>query len=340
MKYRYVPILRWKRGEHEALKHLSQAARTDVVPLFLIEPERYVGKKQKKKVPAVSAPDAFAHVVENCWGTGPFYADASRISDPNAIVDLANASRKRGLKLIPATRLGAALPYQAAVASVHKTDKRGAALRVDLAGFTSIPTWLVHWGLAPQETDLIADFGDSVATIHSFGSIVAAAFSALHVAKSWRSVTCAGTSMPENFSGYAQGLHQLDRAEYVLWQQLVAAGVGYHLNYGDYATVSTSPAPAGIAWGFPINVRYTFADKFLICRGVGTTGFLGVDMDKQLVSHAKSIAAFPQRGALPSCWADGRIDSIAAGNVSPGNLESWVQIGVNRHVELVRGQLP
>ena len=99
------------------------------------------------------------------------------------------------------------------------------------------------------------------------------------------------------------------------------------------------PPPAGIKWGFPINVRYTLPQDFLICRGVSTTGYGGVDMDKQLVGHAKDIVSYSGRHRI-SCWGDGEIDNIASGKTSQGNLETWVQISVNRHIELTRQQIP
>ena len=100
------------------------------------------------------------------------------------------------------------------------------------------------------------------------------------------------------------------------------------------------PSPQGIAWGFPINVKYTLANGFLICRGVKTTGLGAQDMDAQLVGHAGTIVAFPTRAPLVHCGGDRHIDDIYSGATGPGNLETWVTIGVNRHAELVRHLLP
>jgi hypothetical protein len=65
-----------------------------------------------------------------------------------------------------------------------------------------------------------------------------------------------------------------------------------------------------------------------------------VDMDVQLLGHARTIRGYAGRGALTHCWGDEKIDRIAARTDGPGNLETWVQIGVNRHIELVRSRLP
>ena len=146
--------------------------------------------------------------------------------------------------------------------------------------------------------------------------------------------------MPENFTGLVAGKHIIPRSEVALWQMLAAAQLPYQIDFGDYASISTTPPPSGIAWGFPINVRYTLATDFLVCRGVATTGFGGVDMAPQLTSHANTIRQHAGRTPLAHCWADGVIDAIAANGASPQGLEHWVQLGVNRHVELVRHLLP
>jgi hypothetical protein len=188
--------------------------------------------------------------------------------------------------------------------------------------------------------DLIADFSNHVGTVSALGAALDHAFVHFHSGASWRSVTVAGTSMPDNFSGFTAGTHSIQRREFALWQHLSSPGLPYDLDYGDYATVPVNAPPPGIKWGFPINVRYTRVADFLICRGVATTGYGAVDMDVQLLGHAQTIVAAPNRARLAHCWADNQIDQIAAGTAGPGNLESWVRLSVNRHIERVRASLP
>jgi T4 beta protein len=210
---------------------------------------------------------------------------------------------------------------------------------VNLREFTTAQHWEASWPHGLDQTDLIVDFADNAPTIRQLGPALDPAFRNLHHQRKWRTVTTAGTSMPENFGGYAQGVHTIDRAELLIWEQLLQLHLPYRLDYGDYATLSTTPAPSGIKWGYPINVRYTLRKEFLICRGVATTGPDGVDLDEQLIAHAKAIVRYPDRHPI-ACWADATIDRIAVVDERPGNLEYWVKIGVNRHIEWVRSNLP
>lgn len=345
MAHRYVPILRWKRGERVGVRHLSAAGRHDVLPFFVLGGDRYVGRKATRKRPAIPAADVFAREMAQIWGTAPFYLDAKRVpADPaggHPLTDIGASARAIGLELIPATRLDVPRPYWTAVVSLVRTDQRGLALNVDLNEFATFANWIQLWPFQPAETDLIVDFENNIGNVAALGPAIDQVILNLHAGPQWRSVTMSGTSMPENFTGYIAGQHTIPRAEWALWQRLSALPqLAYRIDYGDYATVPVIPAPTGIRWGFPINVRYTLDRDFLICRGVQTTGPRGVDMEPQLIGHAHSIVTYPKRAPLTHCWGDTKIDRIAAGADGPQGLEHWVQIGVNRHIELIRDRLP
>lgn len=340
---RYIPILRWKRGERVALQRLTAVGRNDVVPLIMLSPEQYNARDETASRAAMTAAESFVRELRTAWGTDPFFLDASalppRSNGRHRILAIAVRARAAGLHLIPATRLGAPAAYQNAVDAICGQDQRGVGLRVDLPEFTSAASWVPGWIRPIGEIDLIADFSDNVGNVAALGGVVNTAFNRLHRAGSWRTVTIAGVSLPANFTGFSAGLHRIRREEWHLWQR-VAAVTTYDLDYGDYTTVSPSAPPPGIAWGYPINVKYTLDADFLICRGVKTTGPGALDMDVQLLGHARAIRGYAARSPLAHCWADGKIDRIAAGTEGAGNLETWVQIGVNRHIELVRDRLP
>lgn len=331
------------RGERVGLSNLTPAGKRDVTPLFVVAPKQYVGKKATKAHPAILAPNVIANEIMTFWGQSPFFLDATGLPPTNPahhpMLDIAAACRAIGLHLVPATKLGAPAVYQNAISAIVGADHRGLCLRVDIAQMANASQWQPQVPFPANQTDLIVDLADSVQATAALGQVVVQTFQQLHTGQSWRSVTVAGTSMPENFQGVPAGLHLIPRHEWALWNLMVGQ-VPYALSYGDYATVPFTPPPSGIAWGFPINVRYTLPNDFLICRGVGTTGFGGVDLAPQLVGHATNITQYGGRAPLGHCWADQTIDKIALSIESPGGLEHWVQIGVNRHIELIRHLLP
>lgn len=342
--YCYVPILRWKKGERRGLNNLQSDAKTDVVPLFQLQPEQFKAPTGARSASVSPAQHFVAQVLAD-WGTSPFYLDASALPQGigtahHPLIDIAAAARVAGIHLIPATSLGVKPSYQTAVVAINSADNRGAALRVDLSEFSSASSWVAGLSLPLSQLDLIADLKTSIGVASALGTALITTFATLHGGASWRTVTIAGTSIPDDFSGYSAGLHTIKRIEWSLWSKLVTAGLPYRLDYGDYATVSLAAPPSGIAWGYPINVKYTLKNEFLICRGIKTTGKGGVDMAPQLISHAKKIKGHSGRGPITGCWADDQIDKVASGTQSCGSLETWVRYGVNRHIERVRLDLP
>jgi len=342
MPYRYIPILRWKGGEQGAIKRVSEAGIRDVIPLVVLTPITYKEQKETITREEIPAAELFAQSLYKHWGSRPFFLDASRV-EPTAthpLIAIARACHSRGANLIPATKLGAGKAYDDAVKLVAAAHGRNVALRVALRELTSAKDWLATWPHALGDTDLIADFEDSVETVVALGDLVDQAFRGLHEGDRWRSVTIAGTSIPENFAGLAPGLSLLARHERLLWERLVDAKLPYRLDFGDYATQSTRPPPTAPKWGFPINVRYTLPSHVLVCRGVSTTrGEQAKEMSDQLVGHARSIVSYKDRHRI-GCWADEMIDKIAKKNEKPGNLETWVKLSINRHIELVRATTP
>lgn len=338
--YRYIPVLRMKQGEKAALQKLSRNGREMVVPLFMCAPEQYVGKKSTRHRATVAPPQLVVDEIKQCWGHAPLYIDASFISpsagEGHPMADIAELGRISGLQLIPATRLNAHPVYQAAVSAMSDTDGRGVALRIDLQEMTTAAAWASDWKPTLAKTDLITDLGDNVQSVAALGAALDPAFSRLHGAGKWRSVAIAGTSLPSNFGGYQAGAHKLDRVEFLLWRRLAELKLPYRLDFSDYATVPTDPPPKGIAWGYPINVKYTQPEYFFVCRGIRTTGKVCKDMDIQLREHSAAIVAHKERMAVQECWADDVINKMAIGQLKPGGMTGWVSISVNRHIELTR----
>ncbi|MCJ8028718.1 beta family protein [Shinella yambaruensis] len=338
----YTPILRWKRGERVGLQHLTAGAKQRSLPLFLLGADQYKLRPATARRDAVPAPDAFIQEVRIAWGTTPFLLDASALPSQglhHPLQAISAACAGAGLAMIPTTALAVSPAYQAAVNASVATGN-GVCLRIDLQEASSMQTWIGAWPHPLEQTDLILDFGAEIGTVAQLGPALDDVFLNLHAGNRWRSVSMAGTSMPENFTGYLAGQHLINRREWSLWQHLHGLRLPYRLDYADFTSTSPGAPPPNIAWGYPINVKYTLPDSFLICRGVRTTGPQGVEADVQLVNHANSIRNFAQRHALAHIWADSKIDDIAVGNASPQGLEHWVQLGVNRHIELMATLLP
>lgn len=180
--YRYVPVLRLKRGERVGIHQLTQPGRVDVWPLFRLSPDRYVGKKQTKAHPAIPPAAFVALELFRSWGTNPFFVDTSLVpytgsASQNPLVRIATAARASGMSLVPATRLAANQQYQQAVAAVEGADHRGVGLQVDLSEMTSAASWVSSWSYPMSQTHLLVDLAGDVKNVAALGQAVVTAFS-------------------------------------------------------------------------------------------------------------------------------------------------------------------
>lgn len=352
MSTRYVPILRWKQGERIALRHLSVAGRTNVVPHFVIAQAQFGLPKRRKKKPAAksakkappSASEYLSKQLHDIWGNAAFYVDASDLPgtlSAHTLDDLRTSADALSLQLVPSIRLNAPTEYVGAVRRATNKDGRGAGLRISLAQLTSASSWIGSWPIPLAETDLMVDLGGSVGNVLALGQSVHLAFQSLHQANLWRSVTVTGGNIPATLSGYFVGLTMLPRAELQLWSSLRKSGLPYALDFGDYATIGPDSTTENIEGPVPINAKYTCKPDFAVFHGVKTKGPGSKSRDQQYRSYASQVVKLANRGALAHCWGDKMVDGIASSSTSsPGSPSSWVSYSVNRHIELTRSQLP
>jgi hypothetical protein len=79
MRYRYIPILKWKRGERRAIKAVSAAMARDVCPLINVTEDTFTDQPETARSEVMPASFLFADEVYKHWGARPFFLDASAI---------------------------------------------------------------------------------------------------------------------------------------------------------------------------------------------------------------------------------------------------------------------
>src|ERR1700738_1212561 len=111
MVYRYVPILRWKRGERTGLKSVVVDKAVGVFPLIIVTEETFKDKPETITQEGEPASNIFADEVYKNWGARSFYLDASRVppsgKGTHPLINTAKRCRELGATLTPGTTLGA-----------------------------------------------------------------------------------------------------------------------------------------------------------------------------------------------------------------------------------------
>ncbi|MGU3384387.1 beta family protein [Methylobacterium sp. D53M] len=331
--YQYVPSLRAKSGEVEALRNLDPGVKPRIFPLFQI-------------MSSTSA--TFATDLAAAWPGLPVALDGAARSaadgSSQAFATLLQSIGLAGVPVLPVLDVGATGPYHTGVGAVLNRYAPGLVLRSSLANLPNAAAWLTQQGGSIADTDLLIDANH----VSDFDPplIAQVAITALQplIAQpaGWRSMTLVSSSAPQDVGGLVPGPNLVPRRCWQLWQAV--APVIPNLHFGDHGISHRSlfePPPAAMARA-TVSPRYALPAEWIIRRGVATNGPNGQPMTAQYHGHAQGFAGHPGFGQVPGCWADARIQQIAAmaGVGRSGNRETWVGLGFNRHASVTCHHLP
>ena len=129
----YVPCLRWKQGEYQAILHLFDTSKDYITPLIEV-PE--IGFDFEFQTPAKSLDDhlsLFIKRVKPKWDSRLCFVDLRLISQADRMADkshpltfIFNRLRSQGCQAIPVTGLNRDIYYQKATRQAMFEDGRGA----------------------------------------------------------------------------------------------------------------------------------------------------------------------------------------------------------------------
>lgn len=333
MPYRYVPMLRSKSGEVTALEHLPVQARQRLLPIMHL---------------VARPPTTFVQRLAAVWDQEVGIDGLFNLSITGSVQPFTGAIaalRQAGVTALPSVDAADAVPsYVQAVQRLVTTRYPNLIVKAPLRLLPTIETWVRGNGWQPAHVDLVASVGHVPELPEDFGGYVGQRIdTSLPNPSSWRSVTLASSSAPKDYSALAPGRNVIPRLCWRLWQNVRQVVNGFQLDYGDYAIAHPDLSePPGVAMvRASVSVRYAIDSDWVVLKGRSTTGPSGQTMASQYTRHAQALQAEPQFNRVPGCWGDQRILSIASGQAAgSGSRQSWIEIGVNRHLTLVAHQLP
>ena len=346
----YVPSLRWKMGEYQAVSRLEAETKDSITPLIEV-PE--IGFDFAKGAPAKSLDDhlsPFAKRVMDKWGHHPCFVDLNLVDPSERMSDgdhplrfVFDDLRSKNCEVVPVTGPARDSTYQTAIKYTVSKDGRGLCLRLSIedAGKsdvkTSIDALLEQVDLQVKECDLVLDLGapPNFEPIEGFARLIEAIVRKLPYLRRWRTFTIIGTSFPPSMSEIEKGSTMVPRLEWMLYKiiakSLAQNGVRVP-TFGDYAINHTDILPRDMRLLKPsATIRYTADDSWLIVKGtnVRDNGF------GQYRDLCRTVVDSQHYAGSDFSWGDEYIENCAAGSESTGNLTTWRGVGTNRHIEKV-----
>jgi len=345
----YLPCLRWKQGEYQAISRLPDTTKRAFTPLIEI-PEigwDFENETEAKTIDEHLAP--FAKRVHDKWGKHPCFVDLNHIKPDKRLADgthpvrfIFDGLRAMRCQDIPVTGLLRDTEYQKEIKAASAKDKNGICLRITIEHAakrtlkTGIDSLLSTLKIQPTDCDLILDLGaPNFVPLDGFSMAIQAIVSKLPYLNDCRTFTLLGTSFPETMGSIKEGVEVIPRYEWQLYKMLVDGLRKAKLRlptFGDYAI--SYPDVPNLDWRIvkpSATIRYTVNDRWYIVKGknVRDYGF------KQYRKLSKKVIDSRYFFGSTFSWGDNYIQEWGNGERSKANLTMWRQVGTNHHIAKV-----
>jgi hypothetical protein len=345
----YVPILKWRQGEYQALMRVDNSVKGKIVPLIVVPPIEYDFETQSLKKTAQEHIEPFPKRLFDKWGTRPVLIDfhSSVIlekmdSGDYVPLHIFSELRNKGCNGIPVTTLERDMEYNGQVKLIVAEDSSGICLRVTLAqimdpGFNlSVVDLFKLIGVDLDEVDIVLDLEepDNFEPYAVFSNIIIAAISRINNLAKYRSFVLSGMSL--KMREVVKPGAEVPRHEWILYKLILGVLNGMRVPaYSDYTIVTPEFFSLDMRMMKPAGkIVYTCDDTWLIPKGSAFRG-----SEHQMVDHCNAIVTSGKYAGPKFSFGDKRIEDTSIEAEGCGNLSTWKQVGVNHHIETVESPL-
>ncbi len=347
----YVPCLRWKMGEYQALLRSDKSTLDFMVPLIEVAEIGYDFEKRENCESIDKHLALVGRRIHDKLGRRPCFVDMRHIEPTERLAKGGHPAtyvfdelRTAAVPAIPTFYLSQDVDLFHALKSAVKKDKRGACLRVrleetaDRRFLEQMKALLALLALSPSECDLILDLvAPNFKPIDGFTNLLKQVIARLPYLADWRSFTMIGTSFPATTAEVARGISIVARSEWetykILITKLEAGGLRLP-RFGDYGIAHPALVLRDPRYVKPnATVRYTIDDGWAIAKGTNVR-------DNKYEQFRELCRLLLTSGSFEDpdySLGDKYIANCAAGVESTGNLTTWRWVGTNHHlVRVVR----
>lgn len=350
----YVPALKWRQSEYQALFRLSDAAKARICPFIMVPAIEFdfEDNEPKKTVQEHIAP--FAKRFKDKWKGRPAWVEVDKSlrtqkmdSGVNVVGHVFTEVRKLKATAVPVAALDCEPDALTAVAAAVEIDGRGVAVRARLEDLMKpsfnkqLGDMLVQLGVSHPDVDLIVDLGaPAYEPYNIFSKALAGTLAKVQSLEKFRSFVIMGTAFPESFQNVAVPGGVLPRHDWLFYKEFVATlpKTLRRPAYGDYSIVSPTfvanfdmrlVKPAG-------KVVYTTPNEWVVRKGGAFR-----DNRTQMHGHCAHIVKLPSFCGAGYSSGDEYIARCAKKekDAGPSTLGRWKEVGISHHIMHVLADL-
>ena len=345
----YVPVLRWRQAEYQALLRLDEVVKDRIVPLITIPPIEFDFETRTLSRTVHKHVHPFIRRYKQKWGQRPSWVTLDdsiangRMETGEHVFDYVfDGLRAQRALAIPALGLGADSETKGAVAQAISLDRHGIGVILKIEDLmrndvgAAIRQLAAEVGGSPGEMDVLVDLvGPNYEPYRAFAGALVPALGHLGNPHAFRNLVLIGTAIPESFGSLAKGSDELPRHDWLFYQVLLEnlPADMRRPTYGDHTIVHPSfkaidfraIRPAG-------KVLYTTGSTWATRKG----GAFQNDRT-QMYAHCSAIVSEPRFEFRGKDFSDGDdyIAKCAAHAAGPSTLTRWKEVGISHHITAV-----
>ena len=347
----YVPSLRWRRGEYQALHNLDGSIKNRIVPLIVIPEVEYDFEKQENKRSVHDHVQPFADRFYDNWGLLPAWIGIH----PNMIENRMRDGRHIfsyvfeklgwfGANAVPMISLESKLSTVEAVSTVVKKDEFGIGLSLTLEDLM-VSSTLSKISFLLSKIQMDRSFVDLIVDLHApnfspykvFSDLLLANLSKLDHFDGYRNFILVSTAMPDTLGKFTRGTHEVTRHDWLFyktlldnWKSRIRCPI-----FGDYTIVNPNFAPIDMR-GIKSAAKlvYTTPSSWWIRKGSA----FRVNRS-QMHGHCRDLLSSGVFMGRAFSSGDSYIASCADELSSPSNHTKWKNVTINHHITQVVSDL-
>ena len=349
----YVPALKWRQGEYQALLHLDSNVKDRIVPLICVPAIEYDFETQQLKKTVDEHIQPFVKRFMDKWGSRPAWitvhkelTTAKMGNGAYALDHILNGLRANGGQALPALTLASDNNTVAIVRQAAAKDGRGLGLILSIENLMAIDSHssliaaINKLGAARHEIDLIVDLqAPNFEPYRQFANALMLRLDKLRGLADFRNLVLISSAFPSSLADIARGTDEIPRHDWLFYQEFLTAISKRlpHPLFGDYTVVHPHFTPSDPRMLKPAGkIVYTASDRWVTRKGGAFRG-----KPEQMHEHCEAIISDPRfefRGAGFS-FGDQYIFNCAHRRAKPSNLTRWKCVTINHHITVVADSL-
>jgi len=349
----YVPCLRWKMGEYQAVSRLKDKTKERITPLIEIPEIGWDFEKKKEAKTIDTHLEPMARRIKQKWGKAPCFVDMKLIFEKESerlengvhpIKYLFDNLSDLECSAIPVTGLYRNKYYQQGLKNVLKINNLGICLRITIeqtaqSSFKNdLDSLLSELRINPNESNFVLDLGaPNFIPIDGFAKLIQTIISHIPYLNDWGTFSIIGTSFPETMGGIKDGTIVLSRYEWQLYKNLIIRFLENEIrlpSFGDYCISHPNVPRVDMRIVKPsATIRYTINDRWCILKNKNVRD---PENANQYIEMSQTLINSQYYCGHDFSFGDNHIQMCATNKIPKNrSLTMWRQVGINHHIEKV-----